>query len=210
MVSAKFANLFGDIPKRSWGGAPRGADAIPGAATDKGREATLTGAASPEEWKQHAHGAGWTPCGDLDKWRARLNETNRAASAAAHSLLDALDRPEHRDRVGQRIVLRAFAGAETDPNAQSLIGENDLQQISFPVRGAQAARAACFVRAVTGDGSPSSADAGFLVGAGLLQTNNHVLDKTTAARSHVDFDLSARWTEVSARTRSLRPGPRHS
>lgn len=188
MVSVEFRTLLDDIFRKLRGGAPIGVQALPGAATDDGPEANSTAAASPDEWKRHARGAGWNLCGDLDAWRAVLSETDRAASAAAHGLLAALDRPEDPERVRQRIALRAYAGAGSDPNAQSLIGENDLQQISFLERGARAARAVGFVRTVTNDGSPDSAGTGFLVGEGLLLTNNHVLDETTAARSRVDFD----------------------
>jgi endonuclease G len=66
---------------------------------------------------------------------------------------------------------------------ERILGINNLKQISWIERGVQVCKSVC--RILTPDGLGT----GFLVGAGIIMTNNHVIPSTkVAANSEVEFD----------------------
>jgi len=92
-------------------------------------------------------------------------------------------------RLVDQIVHRARSGAGLDFDVlEALLGDNDLVEINYLERGMMAARTVCRINvaAMLGDGSDWGT--GFLIGPGLLLTNNHVLPTPEdAARALVEF-----------------------
>ena len=77
---------------------------------------------------------------------------------------------------------------EYDPNGyERILGISDLRSINYLSRGIEAAKAVCRIK-VTGDHGDWFGT-GFLVGHGLLVTNNHVLpSKRDAGKAMAEFD----------------------
>jgi endonuclease G len=75
----------------------------------------------------------------------------------------------------------------SDPNGfERLIGQSDFVSVNFLMRGLEAARSVCRIR-VPGAGG-GWYGTGFLVGPGLLMTNNHVLPRPgDAAQAEAEF-----------------------
>ncbi len=70
---------------------------------------------------------------------------------------------------------------KSDPNGfERIIGESDLTSINFLDRGRRAAAAVCRIR-IPQQGGGEAYGTGFLVGARLLLTNNHVIGDTDEA-----------------------------
>ena len=85
-------------------------------------------------------------------------------------------------------VRRSLIETDTsDPNGfERLIGESDFVSINFLARGLEAAKSVCRIRVPDVGGGWYGT--GFLVGPGLLMTNNHVLpQKNYAAQAEAEF-----------------------
>ena len=76
-----------------------------------------------------------------------------------------------------------------DPNGyERILGESDLTSINFLDRGRRAAAAVCRVKLPV-EGGGANYGTGFLVGARLLMTNNHVLaSREEASQAEAEFD----------------------
>ena len=84
-------------------------------------------------------------------------------------------------------VRRAASAAEAIPfntiTTEKILGINNLRQISWLERGIQVCKSVCRIL------TPSGLGTGFLIGPGLVMTNNHVIQSTQhAAGSVVEFD----------------------
>lgn len=75
----------------------------------------------------------------------------------------------------------------SDPNGfERLIGQSDFVSVNFLARGIEAANSVCRIRVPDADGGWYGT--GFLVGPGLLMTNNHVLPtRRDAAQAEAEF-----------------------
>lgn len=129
------------------------------------------------------------PCSSLAAWQAHLRH-DRDAIPSYNDYVEvrrAYDDREDEDRVRTRLQLQP----ETDVFFQErVIGRSNLEQINFLSRGGRAARAVGRLSVLSEYGIPAGTGTGFLVGPGLLLTNNHVLPRAVQgeAGSYVLFD----------------------
>ncbi len=72
---------------------------------------------------------------------------------------------------------------------ERIIGKSDILDVNFLTRGAMAARSVGVVQVQGRDGGARGAGTGFLVGNGLLLTNNHVLPDGTQHNSVLEMDF---------------------
>lgn len=102
------------------------------------------------------------------------------------SLLDEL--PEKVERKltpvsGGVLLMSEIAALPEDIAPEKILGINNLKQISWIERGVQVCKSVC--RILTPDGLGT----GFLVGGGMIMTNNHVIPSAVlAAESEIEFD----------------------
>ena len=74
---------------------------------------------------------------------------------------------------------------------ERIIGKSNIFPINYLERGQQASRAVCRVDVINRYGTLSSHGTGFIIGDGLIITNNHVIsDQASATRSSVVFDYA--------------------
>ncbi len=101
-------------------------------------------------------------------------------------LLDELPKKVERKLtpVGRGVPLISEAVAiPQEINPERILGINNLKQISWIERGVQVCKSVC--RILTPDGLGT----GFIVGAGMVMTNNHVIPSAAvAAESEIEFD----------------------
>lgn len=72
---------------------------------------------------------------------------------------------------------------------ERIVGGNDLDSINYLTKGIQAARSICRIQIKDANSNLLGYATGFLIGPGVLITNNHVFEKASdAAKSILDFD----------------------
>ncbi len=112
-----------------------------------------------------------------------------AEMAQAHRdldrLIDEFDVPESEERVKNRLDYSINRGRHS---YEAIIGENNFDEYYVLPRGARVGKAVARVHA-RGAGGGSSYGTGFLIGGGLMMTNNHVLrSRQEAAGSLLTFN----------------------
>lgn len=96
--------------------------------------------------------------------QARLDEVERLGTLGA---------APQREQIGRVAHMSLFEGR----NLEAIIGDSDLDDVSWLARGIDASRAVA--RIISTAGNPIGT--GFLVAPGLLMTNNHVIDSVDSA-----------------------------
>jgi len=111
-------------------------------------------------------------CRSLERWREAVSGERDNYNTAIR-LADEITRPETRERIDNYIAFQNAYREAAFTEAQ--IGKSNLHGVEFLEIGLEAQKAVGRVRAkslgMTGTGT------GFLVGGGLLLTNNHVIDQ---------------------------------
>lgn len=112
-----------------------------------------------------------------EEFNAQLNKLTSA-------MLELLNDFSRRQPAVTPVAVAVQAQVEVAPLVpHQILGINNLKQISWLEVGLRAARSVCRILGSSGTGT------GFLVGRGLLMTNNHVIpDATVAARAQAEFD----------------------
>lgn len=128
-------------------------------------------------------------CTSLAVWQAHL----RGEPSSIQSYNDFVEvRREYEEKEDKsRLYARLKLKPETDVYfAERIIGDSNLEQINFLARGQRAARTVGRVSVISEYGIPAGTGSGFLVGPGLLLTNNHVVSsmKHASSGSYVLFD----------------------
>jgi len=133
-------------------------------------------------------------CASVDLWQQELGEENRDIYAAVAELSQEIDEPDDAERVevwnnlGPLRHVDALPLPSTGDWQERIIGGNDLDGIGFLERGIECQKAVCRVVARDNNRQPDGLGTGFLVGDGLLITNNHVLSEKHREQSYVEFD----------------------
>lgn len=128
------------------------------------------------------------PCESLRVWQAHVaqDRENLVAYEEFRKLRAEFDQLEDAERIQQRRRLLPIA---TLAPQERILGESDLFQVHFLSRGVRATRAVGRISVFNEHGISLGSGTGFLVGPGLLLTNNHVLpERRSATHSHVLFD----------------------
>ncbi len=132
--------------------------------------------AAREETRQRQETAGTAVVDDREQLEARAARLLSAGGVGLEAVLGAVAAPGPPEEQRERALERILGAA------------SELVPVNFLARGARAARAVGRI-GVREDGRVVGSGTGFLVGARLLLTNNHVLPAPAVARaSFVEFD----------------------
>jgi len=122
------------------------------------------------------------PCSSLDAWQAHLRNDKESVQSYNDyvDVRNDYENTEHQNRINTRLELFP----ENDIFFEErVIGRSNLEQVNFLSRGVLAARTVGRLSIFTEYGIPAGTGSGFLVGEGLLLTNNHVLSNVEGAKS---------------------------
>lgn len=130
-----------------------------------------------------------SPCASLEVWHAHLRQDPESISSYNDFKIvrDEFDQKESHERVQTRLELMP----ETDLFLQErMIGKSNFEQINFLSRGDRAAKTVGRLSVFTEYDIPAGTGTGFLVGPGLILTNNHVIKNIQRASSgsYILFD----------------------
>ncbi len=129
------------------------------------------------------------PCTSVEVWQAHLRKDPHAVQS--YNDFVEVRRQYEQEEPGSRVETRLELLPESDLFFQErIIGRSNLEQINFLARGERAARTVGRMSIFTKYGIPAGTGSGFLVGPGLLLTNNHVIGTRDRAGSgsYVLFD----------------------
>lgn len=129
------------------------------------------------------------PCTSLAVWQAHLRKDPQTVQS--YNDFVEVRRRYEQEEPDSRVATRLELLPESDLFFQErIIGRSNLEQINFLSRGERAARTVGRLSIFTEYGIPAGTGSGFLVGPGLLLTNNHVIEtqERAGSGSYVLFD----------------------
>ncbi|WP_166822049.1 DNA/RNA non-specific endonuclease [Thalassoroseus pseudoceratinae] len=129
------------------------------------------------------------PCTSLAVWQAHLRKDPQ--TLRSYNDFVEVRRQYEQEEPNSRVQTRLELLPESDLFFQErIIGRSNLEQINFLSRGERAARTVGRMSIFTEYGIPAGTGSGFLVGPGLLLTNNHVIGTQDRAcsGSYILFD----------------------